>query len=125
MADATTMKTDDDLIVVAISYFEENGPSGALIVLVFIADEEEVDYTRSILLALDRETSRDFTLPPDVSPGGCRFFVYDIKQDGTLPSDVNYPAVSRDLIVPVSENSRHGIKIIHLLAYDHDCFFKF
>ena len=78
-------------------YFEESSASGALYVLVFMTENEEVDFTRSDLLALDRETSRDYTLPFSLSPGGYRVFVYDIEQDGTLPSGLSYPAVRSEI----------------------------
>ena len=64
----------------------------------FVTDGGAVDFARSVFLALDRETSRDFTLPFYLSPGGYRVFVYDIKQDGTLSSGVGYPAVRSELI---------------------------
>ena len=95
---ATTRKAENEEIKVAMSYFESSIASGALCVLVF-TDEEEVEFTRSVLLALDRETSRDYTLPFSLYPGGYRVFVYDIEHDGTLLSGVSYPAVRSELTI--------------------------
>ena len=64
--------------------------------LAFMDNSGEVNFTRSVLLALDRDTSRDYTLPFSLSPGGYRAFVYDIEQDGTLPSGVGYTLLLGD-----------------------------
>ena len=94
---AGTITNNNDTIITT-QYFEESSASGALYVLVFVTDEEEVDFTRSVLLALDKEISRDYTLPFSLSPGNYTVFVYDIEQDGTLPSGVSYPAVRSELM---------------------------
>ena len=60
----------------------------------FIDDNGDVDFTRSVLLALDRNTSLHHTLPFNLYPGQYRVFVYDIESDGTLYNGVGYPAVS-------------------------------
>ena len=103
---AATPIMDSNETRITTQYFEESSASGALYVLVFVTDEEEVDFIRSHLLALDRETSRDYTLPFSLSPGGYRVFVYDVEQDGTLPSGVSYPAV--DVSLPTVTNEVHA-----------------
>ena len=60
----------------------------------FIDDNGDVDFTRSVLLALDRNTSLHHTLPFNLYPGQYRVFVYDIESDGTLSNGVGYPAVT-------------------------------
>ena len=111
---AATVLTGDSETIVMTQYFEEFSASGALYVLVFLTDEEEVDLTRSVLLALDVETSRDYTLPFSLSPGGYRVFVYDIEQDGTLSSGVNYPAVADE----TSRSSKTMSESIHPVVAD-------
>ena len=62
----------------------------------FIDDNGDVDFTRSVLLALDRNTSLHHTLPFNLYPGQYRVFVYDIESDGTLSNGVGYPAITDD-----------------------------
>ena len=57
----------------------------------------DVDFNRSFLLALDRNTSHNHTLPCDLYPGHYRVYVYDIVHDGTLHNGVGYPAVTEEL----------------------------
>ena len=60
----------------------------------FIDDNGDVDFTRSVPLTLDRNTSLHHTLPFNLLyPGQYRVFVYDIESDGTLSNGVGYPAV--------------------------------
>ena len=119
---ATTRRTETDQIEVTTSYFEESSASGALYVLVFVTDEEKVDFTRSVLLALDRETSRDYTLPFSLSPGGYRVFVYDIEHDGTLSSGVSYPAVRSELAI---DRSNQGKKKNMTIAVQFHLLYRF
>ena len=72
----------------------------------FIDANGDVDFTRSVLLALDRNTSLHHTLPFNVHPGQYRVFVYDIESDGTLYNGVGYPAVTMELILLQSGNGR-------------------
>ena len=102
---AATVLTEDSATMITTQYFEESSASGALYVLVFVTENEEVDFTRSVLLALDRETSCDYTLPFSLSPGVYKVFVYAIEHDGTLPSGVGYPAVRSELEI-TSGNSQ-------------------
>ena len=90
---ATTTETDDDAIVITTLYSEHSDARGALFDFVFIDDNGDVDFTRSVLLALDRNTSLHHTLPFNLYPGQYRVFVYDIESDGTLSNGVGYPAV--------------------------------
>ena len=60
-------------------------------------DNGDVNFTRSVLLALDRNTSLHHALPFNLYPGQYRVFVYDIESDGTLSNGVGYPAVMNEL----------------------------
>ena len=104
---ATTTETGDDAIVITTLYSEHSDARGALFDFVFIDDNGDVDFTRSVLLALDRNTSLHHTLPFNLYPGQYRVFVYDIESDGTLSNGVGYPAVTNELIA--SENSQGNI----------------
>ena len=74
----------------------------------FIDDHGDVNFTRSVLLALDRNTSLHHTLPFDLYPGQYRVFVYDIESDGTLYNGVGYPAVMITLLS--GNNNDKGMK---------------
>ena len=113
---AATILTENNTTKITTQYFEESSASGALYVLVFVTDGGAVDSARSVLLALDRETSRDYTLPFSLSPGGYRVFVYDIGQDGTLPIGVSYPAVTNKHNSQGSKTTREGIAITSVHA---------
>ena len=63
----------------------------------FIDDNGDVNFTRSVLLALDRNTSLHHTLPFNLYPGQYSVFVYDIESDGTLHNGVGYPAITNEL----------------------------
>ena len=73
----------------------------------FIDDSGDVNFTRSVLLALDRNTSLHHTLPFNLYPGQYRVFVYDIESDGTLSNGVGYPAVT--IMLLSGNNSDRGI----------------
>ena len=91
-----------DGIVVTTVYSEYSTASGALFSFVFIADSGDVDFSRSFLLAFDRNTSHNHTLPFDLNPGQYRVYVYDIEHDGTLNNGVGYPAVTEELFTNLS-----------------------
>ena len=91
---ATTTETDEDAIVITTLYSEHSDARGALFDFVLIDDNRDVDFSRSFLLALDRNTSLHHTLPFNLYPGQYRVFVYDIESDGTLSNGVGYPAVT-------------------------------
>ena len=78
---ATTTETDDDAIVITTLYSEHSDARGALFDFVFIDDNGDVEFTKSVLLALDRNTSLNHTLPFNLYPGQYRVFVYDIESD--------------------------------------------
>ena len=90
-----TAEMQEQAIVITALYSERSTASGALFSFVFSGD---VDFSRSFLLALDRNTSHNYTLPFDLYPGHYRVYVYDIEHDGTLLNGVGYPAVTEDLI---------------------------
>ena len=93
---ATTTETDDDAIVITTLYSEHSDARGALFDFVFIDDNGDVNFTRSVLLALDRNASLHHTLPFNLYPGQYRVFVYDIESNGTLYNGVGYPAVTNE-----------------------------
>ena len=86
------MMNEDNGIKLETAYFDKSDASGALYSFVFITDGGYVDFSRSFLLALDRNTSHNHTLPFDLHPGRYRMFVYDIEHNGTLNNGVGYPA---------------------------------
>ena len=86
-------------------YSKSSTASGAMFSFVFITDSGDVDFCRSILLALDRNTSHNHTLPFDLYPGHYRVYVYDIERDGTLHNGVGYPAVAEELFTNLTNNS--------------------
>ena len=90
---------DDGIIEVKTVYSEHSTASGALFSFVFITDSGDVDFSRSFLLALDRNTSHNHSLPFDLYPGHYRVYVYDIEHDGTLHNGVGYPAVTQELFL--------------------------
>ena len=118
---ATTTETDDDEIVITTLYSEHSDARGALFDFVFIDDNGDVDFTRSVLLALDRNTSLHHTLPFNLYPGQYRVFVYDIESDGTLSDGVGYPAVTDELMLSNGNNSQ-GISIYTLLPKPSPCY---
>jgi hypothetical protein len=81
----------DETIITEFS--EHSTASGALISFAFITDNGGVDFSKSFLLALDRNTSFNHTLSSDPYPGHYRVYVYDIEHDGALANGVGYPAV--------------------------------
>ena len=99
---ATTTETEGHAIVITTLYSEHSDARGALFDFVFIDDNGDVDFTRSVLLALDRNSSLHYTLPFNLYPGQYRLFVYDIESDGTLSNGVGYPAVTDDYFIEFS-----------------------
>ena len=109
---STTTKNSLNEVEVTAFYSEHSDARGALFDFVFIDDNGDVDFTRSVLLALDRNTSLHHTLPFNLYPGQYRVFVYDIESDGTLSNGVGYPAITDQLI---TSGSGPGIIIMHTL----------
>ena len=89
-------KTGEIIVSLTYNSLADSNAGGALLSFIPVTDDK-VNFTGSALISMNKETSRNYTLPFSLSPGGYRVFVYDIEHDGTLPSDVNYPAVTRDI----------------------------
>ena len=96
-------QTGECTITVTTVYFEHHTARGALFGFVFITDSGDVDFNKSFHLALDRETSQNYTLPFDLYPGHYRVCVYDIEQNGALHNGVGYPAVTQELPANISK----------------------
>ena len=77
-------------------YFEGSNAAGALYEFIFITDSGAVDFTRSALVALNRSTSGNYTLPFSLLAGQYRVFVYDLIHNGTILHGVHYPADRND-----------------------------
>ena len=114
-------KTQEMRVALTATYSEHSTASGALFSFVFITDSGDVDFSRSFLLALDRNTSHNHTLPFDLYPGHYRVYVYDIEYDGTLQNGVGYPAVWDELFTNLS-NGIMALKFFtntYFLQYSH------
>ena len=91
------MFTENDCTIPLTAVYSENSAArGTLFSFVFITDSGDVDFNRSFLLALDRNTSQNYTLPFDLYPGQYQVYVYDIEYDGTLHNGLGYPAVTEE-----------------------------
>ena len=101
--------TNDDVTLTAV-YSKYSTASGALFGFVFITNSGDLDFSRSFLLALDRNTSHNHTLPFDLYPGHYRVYVYDIKHDGTLHNGVGYPAATEELFISIT-NTGNDIQV--------------
>ena len=88
----------DDQIIIKTDYFEHSSASGALYIFVPLDVSGAVDLTRTVYLALDRNTSQNYMLPFSLSGERVAVFVYDIESNGTLASGLEYPAVENELI---------------------------
>ena len=108
MLNTTTILARNSLTVFTM-FSKHSDASGALFSCVFITDSEDVDFSKSFLLALDRNTSHNHTLPFDLYPGLYRVYVYDIEHDGTLNNGVRYPAVTDPLLINITNNG-NGLK---------------
>ena len=65
----------------------------------FVTDSGDVDFSRSFLLALDRNASHNHTLPFELYPGEYVVYIYGMEYDGTLHSGTGYPAVTQELFI--------------------------
>ena len=82
----------------AVTYEPDcNDALGALFSFAFITDSGTIDFTRTTLLPLDRNSS---ALSLYLSPGQYRVHVYDIEQEGILNNGPNYPAAVQELELP-------------------------
>ena len=102
MANFTIIFAGSSIFTIEVFYSEHSTSSGVLLSFVFITDSGDVDFSRSFLLALDRNTSHNHTLPFDLYPGHYRVYVYGIEHDGTLHHGVGYPAVMEELFTSLS-----------------------
>ena len=72
-------------------YFEYSTAMGALYIIIFVNEDRLIDFTRSLYLPLDRNSSHNYTLP-NISSGQYQVLVYDIDSNVTLYDSVSYPA---------------------------------
>lgn len=82
-------------VEITTSYFQHSTKRGALIFLT----SEDMNFTKSTVLALGRATSLAYTLPFQLFPGQYKYLVYDIESDGTLHSGVEYPAFEGNIAI--------------------------
>ncbi len=102
-----------DEIRITISYSRFSFESGVLVSLISDgASPNVVNFTRSVTLTLDRNTSLDYVLPFELFPGSYRMFIYDIEQDGTLRNGVGYPAFTGE--IQIRSNSQGMMHVFSL-----------
>ena len=87
---AKATESDDDEIFLTTVYSEHSEAKGALYYFVYVHENREVDFTRSVFLVSERNVTHNHTSLPYL--GEYRVFVYDIESDGTLSSGEGYPA---------------------------------
>ena len=107
---STVIHTRNGKLTLTASYSEHSTASGALFSFVFITDSGDVDFNRSFLMALDRNTSHNHTLPFDLYPGHYRVYVYDIELDGALHNGVGYPAATEELFTNLSNRTHKNVQ---------------
>ena len=91
-----------------VQFFEDSTARGALFLFVFIGMNVEINYNRSFFLALDRDSSLNYTI--DLIPGQYRVCAYDIEQDELLSSSgVGYPAVTIHEVNIVHGDHRNNV----------------
>ena len=82
----------------AVTYTPDcNAALGTLFSFTFITDSGTVDFTRTTLLPLDKNSS---ALSLYLSPGQYQVHVYDIEQDGIFNYGPSYPAAVQELELP-------------------------
>ena len=111
MVNFTATETEKSAFTIGTVYSDHSNASGALFSFVYITDSGDVDFSRSFLLALDRNTSRNHTLPFDLYRGHYRVHVYDIERDGTLHNGVGYPAVTEELFTNLTNNGNDSATV--------------
>ena len=79
-----------------VDYFDNSTASGALLSFVIVTGSGEVDFSKSFLLALDRNASHNHTLP--YGGGHYKVYVYDIERNEILSNGVGYPACAKEVI---------------------------
>lgn len=105
-------------VEVTTVYSDCSDAKGALVNFVFIDDGNAINFTRSALLALDRNISSNFIMP-SLFPGKYSVLVYDIEQNGTLSNGVAYPAAAADTDVLSTNGEDQGKSylLFCILAY--------
>ena len=81
-----------------IQYLENTRARGSL-VLLMLTSSGKVDFSKSLYLALNRESTLDYTLSSPLSLGWYIFSVYDIEENGTVQGHIAYPAFSQNHFV--------------------------
>jgi hypothetical protein len=114
---ATVFETDTNgMINTSVTYFEHSTASGALFSFVYIAESGRVNFNRSFLLALDKNTS-NHTLPFNLYPGHYQVFIYDIEHNRTLSNGVGYPADQLSIDISRSGIYEQGTWCMNNSAY--------
>ena len=103
--DVVTASIENGTQTIHIQYLENTHARGSL-VLLMLTSSGKVDFSKSHYLALDRESSRDYTLSSPLSSGWYIFSVYDIEENGTVQGHIAYPAFSQNHFV--MENTQGG-----------------
>ena len=96
--DAVTASIEDDVQTIRIQYLENTRARGSL-VLLMLTSSGKVDFSGSLYIALDRESSRDYTLSSPLSSGWYIISVYDIEENGTVQGHIAYPAFNQNHFV--------------------------
>ena len=99
MTAATTSVLGSGRVKIMTTYPRPSNARGALFIFGFITNSGDVDFNISFLIALNRNTSHNHTLPFDFYPGRYRMYVYDIEYDAKLHDGVGYPAVTAEIFV--------------------------
>lgn len=70
--------------------------AGSLLTFMFISNSDSnIDFSKSVFLPLDKNTSLHYTLPSQLQPGLYHISVYDIEEAGTPNEGIVYPAYSK------------------------------
>jgi hypothetical protein len=115
VVNSTVFVTETGITITSAAYSEHSTASGVLYNFVYISVKGGVDFSRSALLALDRNSSYNHTLPFNLYPGHYRVYVYDIEHDRTLSNGVGFPAKE---IHYVAGQSHHRSKQVYISKAD-------
>ena len=96
--DVSTANIDDAAQTLHVQYLENTRARGSL-VLLMLTSSGKVDFSKSLFFALDRESSRDYTLSSPLTSGWYIISVYDIEENGTVQGHIAYPAFSQNHFV--------------------------
>ena len=100
---------EDDAQTIHVQYLENTRARGSL-VLIMLTSSGKVDFSKSLYLALDRESSHDYTLSSPLSSGWYIFSVYDIEENGTVQGHIAYPAFSQNHFV--MRNAQGWLRVV-------------